>query len=231
MKTEVLRDAEAVAQRGAALIAAQAREAVKARGQFTWAVSGGSTPWRMLTHLVNEDVPWAQVHVFQVDERVVETSSPARNFTQLAEHLLKKVPLSTSQVHAMNVADQLTLDQVALDYADQLQKLAGAPPQLDLVHLGLGTDGHTASLFEGDPATNVTNTWVAVTQTHAGFRRLTLTYPVLAAARSVLWVVAGADKADALRKLLAGDGSIPAGRVSAKHATVLADTAAIASTH
>lgn len=223
MKTEILPDAEAVARRGAVLIAEHAREAVRARGQCLLAFSGGSSPLRMFEHLVKQDIPWAQVHVFQVDERVVDASSEARNFKQLKKHLLDKVALQAAHIHAFDISpavDQPSLNAVATRYAKALREL-GAP--LDVVHLGLGADGHTASLFEGDAATEVVDSEVAVTSVHAGFRRLTLTYPVLAAARNALWVVTGADKAEALGRLLAGDASIPAGRVSTAQATLLTE--------
>jgi 6-phosphogluconolactonase/glucosamine-6-phosphate isomerase/deaminase len=118
------------------------------------------------------------------------------------------------------------LEAAAAEYAVTLRDLAGTPPVLDLVHLGLGPDGHTASLVPGDPVLGVTTADVAVTGAYQGRRRMTLTYPALDRARSVLWLVTGADKTEMLRRLRDGDPTIPAGRVRSDRATVLADAAA-----
>lgn len=228
MKVEILPDAEAVARRAAAFIAAAARDAVAARGRCTIAVSGGHTPWQMLRALADEDVPWQQLHVLQVDERVAPAGDPERNLTHLRESLLSHAPLPPQQIYPMPVEDP-DLAAAAARYARTLRELAGDPPVLDLVHLGLGPDGHTASLVPGDDVLNVTDADVALTSgTYQGRRRMTLTYPVLNRARQILWVVTGAEKVDALRKLRAADPSIPAGRVNQAHATVLADRAAAA---
>src|SRR5205823_3468838 len=117
------------------------------------------------------------------------------------------------------------LDGAAARYAATLMTAAGAPPTLDLVHLGLGADGHTASLVPGDPVLEITDRDVAVTGVYRGRRRLTLTYPVLDRARRILWLVAGADKAPMLRRLRDGDSTIPAGRVRSDRAVVVADAA------
>lgn len=225
MKMEVLADAEAAARAAAALIAAEARAAVAARGRFSVAVSGGHTPWEMLRALAGEDVPWGGVHVLQVDERVAPAGHPDRNLTHLRESLLARAPLRPEQVHAMPVEEE-DLAAAAARYARTLREIAGSPPMLDLVHLGLGPDGHTASLVPGDPVLDVTDADVAPTGVYQGRRRLTLTYPVLDGARRVLWVVTGAEKLGMLARLRAGDGSIPAGRVRRDQAMVLADRAA-----
>ena len=225
MNAEVLRDPEAVARRAAAFIAELARDADSARGRFLFATSGGSTPWRMLELLAAEDVPWPRVHVFQVDERVVAASDPARNLTRLRANLLDRVPLLLDHVHGMPV-EAADLDAGAARNAATLRQFAGTPPVLDLVHLGLGRDGHTASLVPGDGVLDVVGADVAVTALYEGYRRMTLTYPVLSVARHILWVVTGAEKASALVRLRAGDWSIPAGRVAARRALVLADAAA-----
>src|SRR5204863_824942 len=138
-------DAGAVARRAAALVAAEARAAVAARGRFLAAVSGGHTPWQMLRNLADEEVPWEGVHVVQVDERVAPAGDPDRNLTHLRESLLARTPLRPEQVHAMPVEDA-DLEAAAARYARTLQTIAGPEPVLDLVHLGLGPDGHTASL-------------------------------------------------------------------------------------
>ncbi|MGO9065151.1 MAG: 6-phosphogluconolactonase [Myxococcaceae bacterium] len=225
MKVEILADADAVARRGAQLIAAQARAAVAARGRFTLAVSGGHTPWRMLRLLASEDVPWSKLHIFQVDERVAPAGDPDRNLTHLRESLLGTVKLPPAQLHAMPVEDA-DLTAAAAAYARTLESVAGSPPVLDLVHLGLGPDGHTASLVPGDKSLDVTATDVALSGPYQGRLRMTLTYPVLDRARTILWLVTGAEKVPMFAKLKAGDRSIPAGRVQSEHAVVLADVAA-----
>jgi len=225
VKVEVLADDPAVAKRAASVIAAEARQAAAARGRFTMAVSGGHTPWAMLRALANEDVPWSGLHVFQVDERVAPAGDPDRNLTHLEESLLSHAPLPPDQIHAMPV-EAADLDAAAKAYARTLESVCGTPPVLDLAHLGMGPDGHTASLVPGDPVLSVTDRDVALTAVYMGRRRMTLTYPVLDRARRVLWLITGPDKATAFPKLVAGDPSIPAGRIRADAALVLADPAA-----
>jgi len=225
MRIDVLPDAEAVAAAAAAHIAAAARDAVAARGRFVMAVSGGRTPWRMLRLLAEEEVPWPAVAVVQVDERVAPAGDPDRNLTHLRASLLDHAPLEPGQIHAMPV-ELPDLEEAAARYALTLAALAGTSPTLDLVHLGLGADGHTASLVPGDSALEATAADVAATGVYQHRRRMTLTYPLLDRARGILWVVTGADKREMLGRLLAADGSIPAGRVNQAHAVVLADVAA-----
>ena len=225
MKVEVLSDAAAVAQAAARLIAAEARAAVAAGGRFCFAVSGGHTPWQMLGALAKEEVPWAQVHLFQVDERVAPAGDPDRNLTHIRESLLSTVSLPAGHLHAMPVEDG-DLGAASARYARDLESVAGTPPVLDLVHLGLGPDGHTASLVPGDRSLEVTGADVTLSGPYQGRLRMTLTYPVLDRARTILWVVTGAEKIPMLQKLRAGDRSIPAGRVRAEAAAVLADAAA-----
>src|SRR5436309_4445586 len=225
MKIEIFRDADTVAQKAAEIIAAEARAAVKARGRFIVAVSGGHTPWQMLRALATEDVPWEGVNVVQVDERVAPAGDSDRNLTHLYESLLQHAPLRSEQIHAMPV-ESPDLEAAAKGNAETLQKNAGSPPVLDLVHLGLGPDGHTASLVPGDPVLNVTDRDVALTGVYQGRRRMTLTYPILNRARRILWLVTGKDKVTALARLHEGDVSIPAGRIQGDQALVLADRAA-----
>ena len=225
MKIEILPDADTVARDAAKFIAAQVRAAVTARGRFAMAVSGGHTPWQMLRALANEKVPWESVHVVQVDERVAPAGDPDRNLTHLRESLLGHAPLRPEQVHAMPV-ELPDLDNAAKRYAKTLQEIAGSPSVLDLAHLGLGPDGHTASLVPGDPVLNVTDADVALTGIYQNRRRMTLTYPMLNRSRSILWLVTGNDKVDALARLRKGDTSIPGGRIRQEQAVVLADRAA-----
>ena len=227
MKIDVLPDADAVAKEAARLVAGEARAAVAERGRFTFAVSGGSTPRRMLRFLSGEDLPWNAIHVFQVDERVAPDGDADRNLTHLREALLSRVDLPAANLHAMPV-DREDLVGAAAAYARDLAATTGGEGALDLVHLGLGTDGHTASLVPGDPALAVKDADVAVTGAYAGRRRMTLTYPALDRARRILWVVTGAGKAPVLPRLAAGDPTIPAGRVRADRAVILADAAAAA---
>jgi 6-phosphogluconolactonase len=228
MKVEIHDNADAVARVAAATIAAEARAVLAARDRVALAVSGGHTPWIMLRALASEDIPWAGVHIFQVDERVAPDGDPDRNLTHLRESLLQHAPLRPKQVHAMPV-ESPDLEAATLDYARALREVAGSPPVLDLVHLGLGPDGHTASLVPGDAVLNVTDADVALTGIYQGRRRMTLTYPALNRARRIIWVVTGSEKMEMLRRLRDGDLSIPAGRVNRENALVLADRAAAGS--
>lgn len=225
MHIEVFPDAAAVALAAARFVAAEARAAVQARGKFLLAVSGGTTPWQMQRALAREsNLPWRGVHIFQVDERVAPAGHADRNLTYLAQ-ALAHAPLPPEQIHPMPVeADDLTA--AADQYATKLAALAGSPPELDLVHLGLGADGHTASLVPGDPVLEVVDRDVAITGEYQDRRRMTLTYPLLNRARKILWLATGASKAPMLARLRAADPTIPAGRVRQDAAAILADAAA-----
>jgi 6-phosphogluconolactonase len=227
MKIEVLADADSVAREAAVRVAAAARDAVTARGRFVVAVSGGHTPWQMLRALAGENVPWKDVHVVQVDERVAPAGDQDRNLTHLHQSLLVHAPLRPDQIHAMPV-ESPDLESAAREYAATLSRIAGSPLVLDLVHLGLGPDGHTASLVPGDPVLDVTDRDVAVTGVYQSRRRMTLTYPIINRSRRILWLVTGSEKSAMLARLLAGDPSIPAGRVRQDNPLVLADRAAAA---
>jgi 6-phosphogluconolactonase len=227
MKLDVFEDAEAVAKAAAAMIAADARAAVAARGRFILAVSGGKTPWIMLRALAGEEVPWNDVHVFQVDERIAPAGDSDRNLTNLRASLLEHAPLSPQQIYAMPV-ELPDLEAAAKQYARTLEQVAGSPPVLDLVHLGMGPDGHTASLVPGDPVLKVTDADVGLTGVYMGKRRMTLTYPVLNRSRRILWLMTGSEKVAMLPRLLEGDTTIPAGRIRRDQAVVLADRAAAA---
>ena len=213
---ETLADPDAVARAGATFVAEQARQAVGARGTFSFAVSGGHTPWEMFAELAGEIVPWEKVVIYQVDERVAPADDPDRNLF----HLRKALGAAPAQVRPMPV-DDADLETAAAAYAVSL------PEHFDVVHLGLGPDGHTASLVPGDPVLSVTDRLVALTRPYQGHQRMTLTYPALARARQLLWLVTGADKKDALNKLLTGDKSVPGARVEAAASLVMADQAAV----
>ena len=222
MKTEVFPEANAVASAAARFIAAQAHAAVAARGRFVMAVSGGKTPWQMLRALATENVPWENFHVFQVDERIAPAGDPDRNLTHLRESLLSQAPVPPANIHAMPVEEK-NLVAAAANYAIELESLAGVPPILDLAHLGLGSDGHTASLVPNDPVLEITDRDVALTALYLGRRRMTLTYPVLNRSRQILWLATGAEKSEMVVRLRNADPSIPAGRICQDHAWLLAD--------
>ncbi|HKE61800.1 MAG TPA: 6-phosphogluconolactonase [Nitrospira sp.] len=225
IKIDVLADPDVVALEAARVIADEARAAVAARGHFALAVSGGHTPWIMLRALTRERIPWKSVHVIQVDERVAPAGHPDRNLTHLLESLLPSPALPREQIHSMPVEDA-DLEKGARQYAITIQEIAGSPPVLDLVHLGLGADGHTASLVPGDAVLEVTDVDVSPTGIYQGRRRMTLTYPILNRARRILWVVTGSEKREMFDRLRNGDVSIPAGRVDRAQALLLADRAA-----
>ncbi|HEX4747343.1 MAG TPA: 6-phosphogluconolactonase [Gaiellaceae bacterium] len=218
LEIEVLPDPDAVAERGAQVVAAAAAAAVAARDRFTFAVSGGRTPWAMFERLYGR-LPWEKVTIFQVDERIAADGDADRNLTHLQRSL---PPGGSADVRAMPVWME-DLEAAAALYAEAL------PDQLDLVHLGLGPDGHTASLVPGDAVLAVLDRDVALTDVYQGHRRMTLTYPPLNRARQILWLVTGDDKVDALRRLREGDQSIPSGWIATTNALVLADTAAAGS--
>jgi 6-phosphogluconolactonase len=226
MNFRVLPDAGAVAQTGAAAIAEAVRSSVAARGRCSVALSGGRTPWLMLRALHDHEVPWQQVEIFQVDERVASADSPERNLLHLRESLAS-IAFPPESLHPMPVEER-DLVAAAASYGRTLANIAGTPPMLDLVHLGLGADGHTASLVSDDPVLEITDAWVGVTEPYQQYRRMTLTYPVLNGARAILFVVSGEDKAEALVRLSRQDPTIPAGRIKNANVTVLADRTAAA---
>jgi 6-phosphogluconolactonase len=213
---EVVPDAEAVARRAADVVAEAAREAIASRGRFTFAVSGGETPCAMFRALAEEDVSWDHVGIWQVDERVAPDGDPDRNLTSL----LPVIPVE-ADLRPMPVTEP-DLEAAADRYA------ASLPAAFELVHLGMGDDGHTASLVAGDPVLDVADRDVAVTGEYRGLRRMTVTYPVLDRAGLALWMITGRDKAPMVPRLLAGDRSIPAGRVATAEQLVLVDAAAAA---
>jgi 6-phosphogluconolactonase len=222
MILEIPDNDEMVAQKAASHIAEEARTAISFRGRFIMAVRGGKTPWKMLSALANEDFPWEAIHILQVDERQAPEGHPDRNLTRLRESLLGHAPVPPVRIYAMQT-EEPDLNAAADEYVQTIREIAGSPSVIDLVHLGLGPDGHTASLVPGDPVLDVTDRDVAPTGIYQGRRRLTLTYPLINRARKILWVITGSEKSEMLERLLDGDRSIPAGRISRENAIVLAD--------
>jgi 6-phosphogluconolactonase len=222
VKIEVFDNADMAAKRAASIIAEEARQSVALRGRFIIAVSGGKTPLKMLRALADEDVPWEGMHVFQVDERLAPEGHPDRNLTHLRESLLGHSPLHPEHIHAMQM-EVKDPEAAAADYARTIEEIAGSPAIIDLLHLGLGSDGHTASLIPGDPVLNVTDRDVAPTGIYQGRLRLTLTYPIINRARKILWLITGSEKTEMLKRLIERDISIPAGYISQENALVLAD--------
>ena len=225
LEIEVSRTGDDVAAAAAAHVAARAGAAVSGYGAFCVALSGGRTPWRMLERLVALDLPWAGIHVFQADEREAPDGDADRNATRLAA-ILGGSGLPDANLHLMPVAGG-DLHRACETYAQTIAR-HGRGGRLDLVHLGLGEDGHTASLVPGDPVLDVADRDVAVAGPYQGRRRMTLTRAAIDRAAERMWVVTGASKAAMLARLRAGDDTIPAGRVSRRDAIVFADEAAVA---
>ena len=213
-----------VADASAARIADRARAAVSRQGAFCVALSGGRTPWKMLERLVGLDLPWNRVHVFQVDERDAPDGDADRNAVRLAE-ILGRSPLPAVNLHLMPVTDDDS--GRACDAYARVVARHCRDGRLDLVHLGLGEDGHTASLVPGDPVLDVADRDVAMAGPYQGRRRMTLTFPAIDRAKERMWVVTGASKAAMLARLRAGDDTIPAGRVTGRDSIVFADEAAV----
>lgn len=219
IETKVFPDGDAASRYAAELVASTGRAAVEDRGEYDVALSGGKTPWAMIGLLGEmEEMPWEDAHIFQVDERVAPPGDESRNLTHLVQMLsidhqaaLRPMPVTSRD-----------LELSASEYEVHV------PEQLDLVHLGLGPDGHTASLVPGDPVLEVDDLRVGMTwDPYEGHRRMTLTYPALAAARKILWLVLGEKAREPLAKLLAGDTSIPAGRVENDDMVLVCDEAAM----
>lgn len=210
------------AQAAALQLVASAREAISARGVFIMALSGGRSPHAMLTAFAKADLPWAQVRIFQVDERAAPAGDAARNWVMIEDALLQAGGPSQAEHYPMPVESD-DLARAATAYAKTLALIAGDPVVIDLVHLGLGDDGHTASLVPGDEALMRTDRDVAVTALYRGHRRMTLTFPALNRARERLWLATGADKVTMLARLRDGDHRIPAGRVSGDNTIIFTD--------
>jgi 6-phosphogluconolactonase len=218
MKVHALPDAEAACREAANFIVARGRQAISAKGRFVLALSGGTSPLPMFAALSAENLQWECVHLFQVDERLVPADSPERNFAGIREHLLAKANIPSGQIYPMPV-DLVDPATAAATYAATLRYVLGDAGVLDLVHLGLGADGHTASLLPDDPALEERSD-VIVSRHYQGYRRLSLSLHIISAARERLWLVTGKGKERALEALLNGDPTLPAGRVPHHHSTL-----------
>jgi 6-phosphogluconolactonase len=225
----VTSESVATAERAAAeFIAQRLVLAVRERRRGTLAISGGRSPWGMFAQLAALEVPWTDVHLFQVDERIVPLAHAARNWKQFLENPLARL-IPRAQQHPMPVESD-DAEAAAAQYAETLAEWNGEPPTLDLVHLGIGADGHTASLFADDAALEESTRSVAVSRVYENHRRLTLTLPVLNRARSVVWFAVGAERRGALTQLFSADPAIVATRVQRDHATCFTDREAAPAT-
>lgn len=221
MEWRASKDAAAAADAAAQFVAQCLERAVQERGRATLAISGGRSPWEMFERLAGNDVHWDAVHVFQVDERIVPRGHPARNWSRfLGTPLAQFIPDSNAHPMPVEIDD---LELAVGTYSATLAQWAGVPPQLDVVHLGIGADGHTASLFADDPLLRDRRHWVGVSRSYAGHRRLTLTLPVLNIARTVVWFAEGAGRRSALTRLYNGDTQIAASHVRRDRAVLFTD--------
>lgn len=196
--------------------------AIRARGACHLALSGGKTPWLVLHQLADHDLQWDRVHLWQVDERISVDDPSDRYSVGLEGSLLARDLLRPDQVHLMDV-DNVDQSAAAAEYAATLK--AECNCTLDVVHLGLGTDGQTASWFPGDPGVDISDRQVAVLYPPGHGSRMTLTIPCVNAARRRLFLVAGDGKEDVLRRMLAGDPGLPASRVTTE-GTLIVDSIA-----
>lgn len=225
MEIRTFQSADEVAKEAALFIADRIRENIARKGFFTMAISGGRTPWEMIKALAKENLPWEKVFLFQVDERVAPDAHADRNLTQLFKSIEGSPLVLRLNIFHMHVTAE-DLDLACEEYAEQIQRIT-ENGKLDLVHLGLGTDGHTASLVPDDSVLNISDKNVATTHSsYQGRQRMTLTFPLINQAEKILWVVTGSEKAEMLRRLLNQDPSIPAGRIAQNHAVVFTEESA-----
>ena len=223
LRLHVYPDVQQLARAAADAVASEIGWAINRRGVAFIAVSGGTTPWQMLEALRHHPIEWSHTHIFQVDERNAGIDSPDRNSTQIRQALTDRIEIPQSNLHFVPITGDLEHD--ADQYAHEIDAVVGGV--FDLIHLGLGDDGHTASLVPDDPVLAVQDASTAVTDTYRGSRRVTLTYPVINAARNLLWLTNGHSKAKPLSQLLDQNAAIPAGRVLQTNAQVFCDEAAV----
>jgi 6-phosphogluconolactonase len=227
VRVEYSANAELAALQAAGRIAEACREAVQERGRCVIALSGGSTPRGMLAHLARQDVPWQEVIIVQVDERYAPEGHADRNLTDLEHHLAEPAGIPAGNVLVMPVGtgDE---DRAAAEYSESLCAAAGSPPVIDVVHLGLGGDGHTASLLPGDALCNERSNYTGNAGVYGGYKRMSLTFPAINLAREVVWLVTGSSKKPALEQLVNGDPGIPASRVRRDNAIIFTDQQGLA---
>jgi 6-phosphogluconolactonase len=226
MKTEIFPHAEQVAVRAAAYLEQLIRETLTHQKSFSLAISGGRTPWEMLKLLSKADLPWQRINLFQVDERVAPDGHSDRNLTQLFQAIAGTPMVTQLRIFPMPVTAE-DLDVAAKEYTEVLNEVTKGKG-LDMIHLGLGSDGHTASLVPGDEVLAIQNRLVACTQNnYQGRIRMTLTYPLLNSAKQILWIVTGSEKKEMVKRMLQKDPSIPAGSIRQENALLLVDQAAI----
>ena len=223
MKIEKHSDASQVAQSAAAYLENKIRETIKEKGSFSMAISGGKTPWEMLKILAKAPLmPWSKVNIFQVDEREAPDGHADRNLTQLFKTLEGTGIITKVNIFPMPVLAE-NLDDACVEYAENIKTITG-DGILDLVHLGMGADGHTASLIPGDQVCEVIDKDVAMTfGPYQGRNRMTLTYPLINKAKEILWVITGDEKKEMVQRLIAQDPNIPAGKVSQDNALLITD--------
>lgn len=232
----IFADSDAFNQAAAKLLTTLAQEAAAQHGRFSLALCGGSTPTGVYELLAErpfcQQMPWQQTQLFWGDERLVPPDDPGSNYGQVAGLLLNEVPVPSENIH--RARGELGMETAVVDYTDQLQILANGsgPPVFDVILLGMGSDGHTASLFPGSPVPE--SDWVVgVTREYNGrpAERLTITPTVINQARHVIFLVAGRSKAETLQKVLYGPHqpeTLPAQRIQPVNGTLtwLTDTAA-----
>jgi len=212
MSIEVMPDAEALALRAADVFAMAAQAAAAARGRFAAALSGGETPRALYRNLARQQfaqkVPWRRVHLYWGDERCVPPDDPASNHGMACETFIRHVPILSANVHRMH--GERDPEAAALAYEQELRGLANLErpasevPVFDFVLLGLGRDGHTASLFPHSPALDEEERFCVATEAPDGTARITVTWPVINSARRVVVLVSGADKAGMLAEVFEG---------------------------
>ena len=228
MRVIVAQDAEGAARCAAGELARACAAAVADRGRACIALSGGRSPLRAFELFARAPLPWASIVVAQVDERCVPAQDARRNLAPLQRLLVDQGELPRVNLLAMPV-ERGDLERAADEYAAQMRERLGPAGEFDIVQLGLGDDGHTASLVPGDPLLDVDDRDVAVTaRPYQGTRRMTLTFRRLQSARERLWFVTGAGKAGPLAELLEGVGSSPAVRVRREDSVLVVDGAAAA---
>lgn len=225
LEVEVFDEFSEASRAAASFIEQRATESIAERGRFVWAISGGSTPETMLRFLAESNMDWAKVHLFQVDERVAPHGHRDRNSQMVISSLLgPSVRQRIGSVHWMDVTDD-DLDNAADIYSAEVAEAASGG--FDVIQLGLGADGHTASLIPGDPAADERVRSVVVTASYQGRVRMTLTGPVLNRARSIVWLVSGAGKSEAFKRLIGQDPDIPAGTIDQGNAVAFVDRAVV----